>query len=142
MNIDQELMKALKQTHAATRRRPQGCEERPHGRHRGAGHILDLLSVENGVSQQQIAGALDIRPQSVSEAIATLEARGFIRKESSSADRRITLIYLTEEGQRHAAILAQEREAHARRFFSVLTEEEKTTLMTLLTKLNTTKECD
>ncbi|MBQ8554839.1 MAG: MarR family transcriptional regulator [Clostridia bacterium] len=141
MNIDQQLMKHLKQTLASVRRHPHGDPEH-HGRHRGAGHILDLLSIENGVSQQQIAGALCIRPQSVSEAIATLEARGFIRKESSAADRRITLIYLTEEGQRHAAILAREREAHAQRFFSVLRDDEKATLLTLLTKLNTTKECD
>lgn len=140
MTIEQQLMKSLKQALAAARRHPHGGHH--HGRHRGAGHILDLLSESTGVSQQQIADALDIRPQSVSEAIAALEKQGFIRKEISAADRRMTLIYLTGEGQRHAQELAQERKAHAIRFFSALSDEEKETLLTLLTKINTEKERD
>lgn len=142
MSIEQELMRLMKQSHALARRRPQEGQEGCHGRRRGAGHILDLLTEASGVSQQVIADRLGIRPQSVSEAIATLEERGFIRRESSPSDRRMTLIYITEAGRIHAADLAQERKAHAEQFFSVLTAEEKETLRALLIRLNTERESD
>ncbi len=105
---------------------------------RGFGHILDLLSEEEGISQQQIAGTLEIRPQSVSEAISAMESRGYIRKEISASDRRVTLIYLTYEGVQRRMELAKERESHAKSFFAVLSEEEKSELGRLLEKLNCT----
>lgn len=142
MSIEQELMALMKRSHALARRKPQDGQSGCHGRQRGAGHILDLLAEQSGVSQQYLAARLDIRPQSVSEAIALLEERGYVRREASASDRRVTLIHLTEAGRIHAADLAQERRAHAIRFFSVLTEAEKETLRALLTKLNTERERD
>lgn len=141
MTIEQELMRLMKQTHALARRRPpdgEGCQ----GRQRGAGHILELLTREPGISQQQIADTLGIRPQSASEAIALLAERGYVRRECSPEDRRVTLIHLTGAGAAHAQELAEERRAHAIRFFSVLTEEEKETLRALLTRITTEKERD
>lgn len=132
-------MQNLKRACASVRRHPHGHHGHHHGKHRGFGYVLDLLSETNGISQQQIADALGIRPQSVSEAITVLEERGFIRKETSEKDKRVTLIYITEAGQAHASELAQERKAHAERFFSVLSDEEKDTL---LTKINTERECE
>lgn len=142
MCIEQELMRLMKQSHALARRRPLEGQEGCQGRHRGAGHILDLLTESSGVSQQVIADRLGIRAQSVSEAIALLEEGGYIRREASPTDRRVTLIHLTEAGRVHAADLAQERKAHAIRFFSGLTAEEKETLRALLTKINTERERD
>lgn len=145
MSIEQELMRLMKQSHALARRRPQEEQEEghnPHGRHRGAGHILDLLTETSGVSQQSLADRLGVRPQSVSEAVAALEARGFVRREASALDRRVTLIHITEVGRIHAASLAQERKAHAERFFAVLTAQEKETLRAILTKINTERERD
>ena len=145
MSIEQELMRLMKQSHALARRKPQegqegqeGCQ----GRRRGAGHVLDLLVTSSGISQQAIAANLGIRAQSASEAIALLEERGFVRREASATDRRVTLIHITEAGRIHAADLAQERKAHAEQFFSVLSGEEKEALRALLTKLNTERERD
>lgn len=137
MNTDQQLMNALRQTMSAARRHPRGGQQP-----RGAGHILALLSTTTGMSQQQLADALEIRPQSVSEAAALLEERGYILRESSPADRRITLLRLTDAGRAHAEALALERAEHARQFFAPLTEEEKATLLSLLTRLTHTKERD
>lgn len=141
MNIDQQLMHNLKRACAASRRHPHG----PHGHHpahRGFGHVLEFLAQNDGVSQQQVADGLVIRPQSVCEAITVLEERGFIRKEISAKDRRVTRIYLTEQGRIREAELTQEHKAHAERFFSVLSGEEKTELLALLTKLNAERMCN
>ena len=141
MTKEQQLMRNLMRACASVRRRPHHTDGHPHhGKPRGFGHILDLLTEESGISQQQIADALQIRPQSISEAIGILESRGYIRKEASPTDRRITLIHITEEGRTHAATLAEERRQHAARFFSVLSEEEKDSLLQILTKLGQAQE--
>ncbi len=137
MDLNQQLMHNLRRASASTRRHAQGQV-----RHRGFGHILELLSRTNGMSQQQIADALGIRPQSVSEAVNLLEERGFIRKEVSDKDRRVTLIYVTEAGQLHEQGLARERDERAQQLFSVLSTEEKETLLALLAKINQERESD
>ena len=142
MNLEQQLMHSLRRTMSAMRRHPRGHGGHHHGKPRGFGHILELLAAGDGVSQQQLADRLGIRPQSVSEAVTLLEKRGFARKEASEKDRRVTLIYITGEGRAHAAELAGERKDHAERFFAVLTREEKETLLNLLNKLNAEREVE
>lgn len=135
MIIEQRLMRNLMRACGGVRRHKGNSEDSAMPKGRGFGHILDLLS-EEGMSQQQIAAALDIRPQSVSEAIAVLESRGFIRKAASPLDKRASLIYITPEGDIRRRELAEERKAHAIEYFSVLNEEEKAQLLNLLEKMN------
>ncbi len=141
MTKEQQLMRNLMRACASVRRRPNHTGGYPNSaRPRGFGHILDLLAENSGVSQQQLADSLHIRPQSISEAIGILESRGFIRKEASPTDRRVTLIHITEEGRAHAIVLAEERRQHAQRFFSVLSDQEKDSLMEILSKLGNVQE--
>lgn len=160
MITDDMLMKTLIRTGAQMRRRPAPEEGVPaedrhcpgpdgrdsrrgsggrDGRHgpggRGFGHILELLTPGEGVSQQWIANQVGIRAQSVSEAIVAMEKRGFVRREASQTDRRVMLIYMTEEGEAHRQKAAAERSRHAQAFFSVLTQEEKEELFRMLQKL-------
>ena len=102
---------------------------------RGFGHILDLLSQNDGLRQQQIAEMLDIRPQSASEAIANMEQAGLVRREADEQDRRSSRIYITPEGQQRQAELLARRVENARRVLAPLTEEEKQTLLMLLEKV-------
>ncbi|MBQ3076805.1 MAG: MarR family transcriptional regulator [Clostridia bacterium] len=136
MNMEEQLMHQLKRACAALRRHPRGPEGQPLPPPRGFGHILALLSREDGISQQQIAERLGIRPQSVSEAVTLLEERGYVLKEASPTDRRVTLVFLTVAGLIHAEQLAEERKLQAQRFFSVLDEAEKQQLLQLLCKVN------
>lgn len=154
MITDEMLMKNLIRTSTHARRPPmhkdeaenlQAPDEKKKGhRHppmgRGFGHILELLVPGEGVSQQWIADKVGIRAQSVSEAIMTMEKRGFVRREASQADRRVMLIFITEQGVEHRKKAAAERSRHAREFFSVLTEEEKEVLFGILEKLNQEKQ--
>ncbi len=151
MVTDEILMKTLIRTGAHIRRRPasvpefdengnpcpeshdQNSRHKPEGR--GFGHILELLIPGEGVSQQWIANQAGIRAQSVSEAILAMEKRGFVRREPSEADRRVMLIYITEEGKVYRQKAAEERSRRARTFFSCLTQEEKEELFRILEKL-------
>lgn len=142
MTLNARLMHTLMRTCAAARRHPPCRGEEAPPRPRGFGRMLDALSRHSGVSQQQLAESLGIRPQSVSEAIAILESQGCIRKEVSPADRRVTLIHITDAGVQRAGEIAAERQRHAEQFFSPLTDAEKETLLALLAKLTDTKEGD
>lgn len=137
MLTDELLMRSLMRAMSRARRQPPentaGERRLPFGK--GFGHILDLLVERDGVSQQQLADAVGIRPQSVSEAIAAMEAHGFIRREPSTADRRVMLIYVTEQGREYHQKVSEERRIHAKKYFSALEDEEKQTLYALLEKL-------
>ena len=137
MLTDEQLMRSLMRAMARARRQPPrgapGERRLPFGK--GFGHILDLLVERDGVSQQQLADAVGIRPQSVSEAIATMENHGFVRREPSAADRRVMLIYVTEQGREYHEKVSEERRIHAKKYFSALEESEKQALFALLEKL-------
>ena len=135
MEIEYELIKNVMRIASNSRRKHHEAQEGNPRRCRGFGHILDLLSKHDGLSQRQIADMLDIRPQSISEAIATLEERGLIRKEVNEQDRRGLLIYITEEGLHMRTELLNERVQNAKRIFSSISEEEKRRLLELLEKV-------
>ena len=141
MIADERLMRRLFRTTAFARRNflskeNNGDEKQlPHFK-KGFSNILEKLVRENGISQQQIADRIGIRPQSASEAICAMEERGLIRREVSEEDKRVMLIYLTEEGREYHEKSSQELKEHAKEFFSVLSEEEKQTLFSILAKLN------
>lgn len=102
----------------------------------GAFRILDKLSETEGISQTALADALEIRPQSVSEAVRALAAKGWVKKELCGEDRRAVRVFLTEEGAIARAEMQEMREHRAQKKFGNLTEDEKAELLRLLKKLN------
>lgn len=102
----------------------------------GTFRILDKLSETEGISQTQLADLLEIRPQSVSESVRGLAARGLVRKELCGDDRRAVRIFLTEEGAIFRAEIQEMREHQAAKRFAALTDEEKQELLRILKKLN------
>ena len=76
MSINEELFYTLRRSNACLRRKHDGGS----GCHGGSGRILDFLDESVGVSQQQLADTLCLRPQSVSERICRLEQLGWILK--------------------------------------------------------------
>ena len=111
-------------------------------RFRGFGHVLDLLAENDGLSQQQIAAALDIRPQSASEAIAGMEQQEFVERRINAQDRRSSFVYITPKGAEQQKRLQAERIRNAQRIMAPLTDGEKELLLSLLTKVTSAlQEC-
>ena len=113
----------------------------PHGMH-GPGKMLSrervleiLLDYEEGARQKTIAEELRVNPSSMSEFINKLEENGYILREVDPADKRATLIRLTEKGRARASELTDEKEGQLKKLFAHLSEEEKETLIALLEKL-------
>jgi DNA-binding MarR family transcriptional regulator len=62
-------------------------------------------------SMREVSDALQVSPRTVTDMIDSLEMRGLVARRAHPADRRITLLHLTEEGQRQlvtAAALADQ----------------------------------
>jgi len=135
MELEHTIMRRVMRIASQSRRKPPHPSRGKHPPCHGFGHILDLLTKNDGLSQQQIADALDIRPQSASEAVANMEQAGLVCRRINEQDRRSSLVYITPAGQQRQGELLLERIQNAKRVLAPLTEDEKQTLLVLLSKV-------
>lgn len=105
------------------------------GRH-GQNRILAALSMQDGASQKDLAYLLGIRPQSLTQALETLEGEEFVVRKQDDDDKRISRVYLTEKGKGRAQRVADDRKAYAENAFSMLTEDEREQLDAILGKIS------
>lgn len=105
---------------------------------RGQGRILTLLKAKPETTQRELSYLLDIRQQSLSEMLAKLEEKGFVTREKSPEDGRVSIVRLTEAGSL-AAPAPDQIHAHDDAL-SELTDEERAQLETLTDKACTSLE--
>lgn len=67
---------------------------------RGQGRILAMLKIKDGISTRDLSYLLGIRVSSLNETLAKMEKNGYISRQPSPEDRRISMIYVTEKGRR------------------------------------------
>lgn len=65
---------------------------------RGQGRVLALLKAKPQTTQRELSYLLDMRQQSLSELLSKLEEKGYITREKSEEDGRVTVVTLTESG--------------------------------------------
>ena len=140
MVTDEMLLKMMIRTYAFMRRNPDGAGDDLTLKSKGFGSILDLLALQDGISQTELADMARIRRQSAAEALAQLEKEGYVRREASENDRRALLVYITDSGRYVQKVMKTRREQMAERFFCCLSNEEKENLYAILLKLENGKE--
>ena len=129
-----ELIRLMQRVLVLYRRGIPSIEE--NGCHHGTGRILSkLVHQGDGISQAALAEKMNIRPQSLSEALTKLEERGLIRRLPNPQDKRGTLVYITEEGREREADLAERRRQTADSLLCTLDESEKEMLASLLGRI-------
>ena len=69
------------------------------GLHHGQGKLLATLLQQDGCSQRELCGLLQIRPASLSELLDKLERSGAVERRQSPDDRRVSCGYLTDLGR-------------------------------------------
>lgn len=140
MELEHEIMKTIARITSCGRRRHHQPADADKPKFWGYGRILDVLSESDGLSQREIAELLDIRPQSASEAIASMESQGLVEKRINAQDKRSSLVYITQAGRDRQIALRNDRIENARRIFEPLADDEKNTLLELLNKVATALE--
>jgi DNA-binding MarR family transcriptional regulator len=86
-------------------------------------------------SMREISEALHISPRTVTDITDGLESRGLVTRCAHQADRRVTLVHLTETGRSQLAVAAADAERNARAAVADLTEAEQRTLRGLLDRV-------
>lgn len=99
------------------------------------GLILHILSEEDGITQKVLAQKMHIRPQSLTGVLEKLEQKGLIRRQRSESDKREQNVFITDSGKELSAELTAKRDRITEELFNILSDEEKTELYRLLTKV-------
>ena len=82
-----------------------------------------------------LAERLHVSPRSVTDLVDPLEQAGLLRREQDPANRRSTLLRITEEGERAHAELRRRAQDSAAQAFAVLDDAERSTLLELLRRV-------
>lgn len=100
--------------------------------------LLTFLSNAGGSAvQSELGSILHVRRASISELLTKMEARGLIERHPDENDRRQLIVSLTAQGFSATGENTDHRRAETSALFSVLSDEEKKQLQTLLDKLLT-----
>lgn len=94
--------------------------------------ILLMLKREGALKQKDILERMNIKPGSLSEIIAKIEAGGYVMKRQCEDDRRSFELTLTEAGIERAKNFEEEHEELASSLFSHLASTDKEELFRIL----------
>jgi DNA-binding MarR family transcriptional regulator len=96
---------------------------------------LGVLRRHGALRLRDLAAHLRIAPRSATEVVDDLAGRGLAERHPDPADRRATLVRLTERGARTAAGVHADRAAGADGFFARLDEADRAALARILATL-------
>ena len=101
------------------------------------GHPAMLFHIarQPGITQTEIAQRMEISKASVAVSVKRMETAGLLRRETDPADRRVTHLYLTPDGEAMDAACARGRDFMMDSLYDGLTTEELHALHTLIGKL-------
>lgn len=106
----------------------------------GQGKLMHYLLSMDGATQKDLAEEMRMRPASVSEIVRQAECHGFVTVAPNAEDSRAAGVFLTDEGRAIAEKRATANERVADEIFADFTEEERTELENLLSKLSDSLE--
>jgi DNA-binding MarR family transcriptional regulator len=97
--------------------------------------ILVVVADNPGVSQADLADALDVERPRMVPTLNKLEKRGLAKRTAFAADGRVRLIQLTKRGFELLKALKKQSKEHDKRLLELLTAAEAKTILSSLWKL-------
>jgi len=95
--------------------------------------VLAQVGAAQGITQQELAGALFVTKGNISQILDRMEQQGLVKR---CQDGRTNYIFLTEAGRRLYDKAVPAQELFITELFSSLSHDEQTQLMALLRKLD------
>lgn len=93
---------------------------------------LKVLAGQDALRLNELAEQLRIAPRSVTEVVDDLAARDLVERRPDPADRRATLVALTDQGRATAQAIAAAGRAETERFFGTLPAADREHLVRIL----------
>jgi Transcriptional regulators len=87
--------------------------------------VLMVLSAEDGLKSTEMASRISCTPATLTSVASTLERAGYLRRQTSTTDRRVVELHLTAEGRRHADLVRRELDRWYREMFDFLSAEDE-----------------
>jgi DNA-binding MarR family transcriptional regulator len=97
--------------------------------------LLVAISHMSGLEQKTLAAAMALDVTTVGQLVDVLEKKGRVRRVSSSTDRRVKLIEITDAGRRHVAEHRPKVIKAQAEVLAVLSEQERRTLTELIARV-------
>lgn len=97
--------------------------------------IINLIGINPGLSQNDLAATVVIKKSAVTKIVKELETRGFVERRKMSADRRYNALKLTRSGEAKRAELLARMTEQQDGILSVLSVGERKQLFALLNRL-------
>ncbi|GAA4257434.1 MarR family winged helix-turn-helix transcriptional regulator [Dactylosporangium darangshiense] len=101
----------------------------------GQARALSVLARHGTMRPSELSEHLKIAPRSTTEVVDGLEERGLVERLPDPADRRATLVELTDTGSTVAEKIRAERGAQGERFFAALSPGDRAELARILAEL-------
>ncbi|MEV6923048.1 MarR family transcriptional regulator [Dactylosporangium sp. NPDC051485] len=101
----------------------------------GQARALTVLARHGTMRPSELSEHLKIAPRSTTEVVDGLEDRGLVERLPDPADRRATLVELTQAGGTTVEQIRAERGAQGERFFAALPEADRVELARILATL-------
>ena len=97
--------------------------------------VLEALLHKGPLPVNTIGRKIQLTSGSITAAVDRLEAQGLLERRAHATDRRARVVHLTKEGRRLIETVFAEHESDMERAASVLSRDERATLIALLKKL-------
>lgn len=98
--------------------------------------VLKLIEANPGIPQARLAEAIYLDRSSLVPIIETLGKEGWVERRASARDKRVRRVFLTESGAERLKQLEKDVAAHEAELTAGLTARQKSTLLSLLGKLD------
>lgn len=98
--------------------------------------LLNILKEKDGISQKELAVKSGKKQTTITRALDNLYKKNYIQREAAADDRRVFLIFLTDEGSHLIEQLTPIAHSLLEEIFSEFSQEEVNQLKMLLIKLN------
>lgn len=135
MSEKDRLLKEIYGNLASVRRLMATFMQEEYGLPASQCEILFMVHHEGAMPLKNLAKAMQLTPGAITQLVEALEQAGYVRRQPSLVDRRITTVLITEAG---LLKIAHSQSAKARGFKAVLaklTEDELRTMNTIQHKM-------
>lgn len=99
-------------------------------------HLLKQTSLENGISQSELCQIVEKKPANITRILDRLEKKEWVKRQPNPSDRRSSLVFLTEEGERIIDEVSSLFESYSGWFIEGISSEDEVVFRRVLEKIN------